>query len=391
MARVLSIACWITRDDPELALESKTRDQRTIISTATALVTCTVFAFVMWDALFSMFFPPLPSAGLALLMAAVLFQLDQAFSASTYELAGVLRTTPHGRDYYVKLLSRCSLTLVFSFCTGLAATIVYSKGATGDLMQKERTAANHKIEEEYRLLKASLSDRMAPLDTELGALQSQRESVRSQIAEHRTLVDEADQSEATSRIEAQREEDGLDHRDEGRGEKYRDALRLQAEAMRSAARAREEIARLSEDVKGIDEGIASLKTGRLNLGREIDDGIQALDAKKSRDPRWIPERDDPIKRIKALWKLRADPEEGPVLMWISGSIMLLLIIVELSFVLIRSVYAPSSVYMVRLIADIKADAVGVTAAYQRKMEEVHKRPRGRFRVVGGRDEEGEGP
>jgi hypothetical protein len=71
---------------------------------------------------------------------------------------------------------------------------------------------------------------------------------------------------------------------------------------------------------------------------------------------------------------------------------MLLVTLELIFLAIKIVFAPASVYQVRLIARTKLEAAGVSARFARGMDENNRnRPRGGLRVVGGANEEANRP
>jgi hypothetical protein len=71
--------------------------------------------------------------------------------------------------------------------------------------------------------------------------------------------------------------------------------------------------------------------------------------------------------------------------------ILVLMTLELMFLLIKIVFAPASVYTVRLIARTKAEAATVNAEFERKMQDIQQgRPRRTLRVVGGAPDGGPG-
>ena len=119
--------------------------------------------------------------------------------------------------------------------------------------------------------------------------------------------------------------------------------------------------------------------------------VQSLDleVQKQRDSRWMPERNDPLMRYIALRDIKQDPKVGAAAQEFHWMMVLVLLTLELSFLIVKYLCAPASVYTVRLIARTKREAAEVSAEHARNIESIHRgRPRGNLRVVGGEMEDG---
>ena len=117
------------------------------------------------------------------------------------------------------------------------------------------------------------------------------------------------------------------------------------------------------------------------LGREIRN-------EKVHDPRWVPQRNDPLLRYIALYDIQRNPDTGAAATEFRRLMMLVLLTLELSFLFVKVACAPASVYMVRLIARTKRDAARVSAEFARDLDEIKRdRPRGSLRVIGGQPEQ----
>lgn len=387
MNKLLDIACIITRADQDLARESNKLDRLAIIWHAVALLTVTLIALICWTAFFSSFLPVWGALLLGLVVGTVIFQLDQAMGASDWDLAGVLREEGRGKSFYGRLALRLGVSLLLAQATAMGVCLWLFSGAIDARLQEQRAAKNAVVEKVYEGLEGELKARIVtPVEEELKAAQDTRRQLRRHIGTAQSALDNAQDAAKTARIEAGREADGFNRR-KGMGPQYYEAKRQEDEERRSAQRAQEQMhadaARLSEVETQIVE-LARLLESRT---KEYQDQVRLLEDKKLRDPRWMPERNDPLLRVMALWAIEADATYGGAVRYFSYGAQLVLVTLELTFLLIKIVFAPASVYTVRLIARTRAEAASVSAAYARNVDQIRRnRPRGNLRIVGGHAE-----
>ncbi len=384
MNTLRDIACIITRADHDLARESNKLDQWAIIWHAAALLTVTLIALICWTAFFSSFLPMWAALLLGLVVGAVIFQLDQAMGASDWELAGVLCEEGRGKSFYGRMALRVGVSLLLAQATAMGVCLWLFSGAIDNRLQAQRTARNVEVEKIYEGLQGELKGRIiTPVEQELKAAQDTRSQLRRSIATAQSAIDEVQETAKTARIEAGREADGLNRR-RGMGPRFREAKRQEEEAHRTAKRTQERMradtARLSE----VDTQIAELTRLLETRTKEYQAQVRLLEEKKLRDPRWMPERNDPLLRVMALWDIEADETYGRAVRYFSYGAQLVLVTLEMTFLLIKIVFAPASVYTVRLIARTRAEAASVSANYARNVDQIRRnRPRGNLRIVGG--------
>lgn len=384
-ALILLIACWITHSDVDCAKESRPFDQMTIILNAISLVLAGVLALVAWGAFFWQFNPAWVALPLAGLMAAVIFRLDQSMASSDWQLAGVLRQGPLPSAWYWKVGARVLVAWLLAYGTALGTMLALFSDAITNHIQEERAMANIPVETEYAALKDDVRKRsVTPIEAELVALNQQRAQLQSNVQANLNRQDEVIGRASTARIEADREKVGGRVAGQqyipGEGPRWAEAQRQQREADRLSDAAASLLASLSTQLKDLqtrlDDKSAELRQANQSYERQRQD----LEAQKLRDPRYIPVRDDPLMRFMALEAMKANPTTGPAVSHISWIAQVLLLTLELAFLLVKVIFAPASVYTVRLITKTKLEAAGVAGGYGADRDEL-RRQRPPLRIV----------
>jgi hypothetical protein len=219
------------------------------------------------------------------------------------------------------------------------------------------------------------------IERELTAAQEARLRDQEALRLLQAQRDAAQNRSDTAYIEAGRELDRLE-RLKGPGARYRDANRQHDVAERLKASTAAEINRVQASLKLHNARIEKLNDQLSLRSSELHARWQALESEKVRDPRWIAKRDDPLLRYMALQELKGDAVYGASIEKFDLLAKIVLVTFELMFLLIKVVFAPSSVYLVRLIAQIKLEAAMVAADYERKLSDIHcDRPRPNLRAV----------
>jgi hypothetical protein len=117
----------------------------------------------------------------------------------------------------------------------------------------------------------------------------------------------------------------------------------------------------------------------------LQEAEKALEKEKLHDPRRIAKRDDPLLRYTALQELKQDAVYGQAVEQFDWLAKIVLVTFELMFLLIKVVFAPSSVYLVRLIAQTKLEAAKVAAELEAELSDINrKRRRPDLHVVSGK-------
>ena len=389
---LLKVACWIAHADYDLACQSNDFDRKTMINNALLLLVLAVVAFVAWTAFWGSFLPLSAAISLGAVVATIVFLIDQAVSASDWELAGVLRTSPRKRQYWFKVLGRSLIAFLLASATATGATLWILGDSIENHLQARRTQSNAPIEAEYAKRKLELKERLiTPIATEIKAKQSEREVMRKQVEHALKKRDKADMGSSNARIEAGREIDGdLPGYIKGKGPKYQEAKRQEAEANLLAEKAREDIRVLRSRMDEVENSIAQLNTTLATKEQEYRAGLMEIETQKTSDTRWVPSRNDPLMRYLAIHEIRQDPVWGDVAGKFITMMVLVLFTLELSFLFVK-VIAPASVYSVRLIARTRREAAQISADYARAVTDIKdSRPRGNLRVVGGDQDQSEG-
>lgn len=383
--RLMRFACRVARADYDLACISNHFDRMTIVANAALLLALAILATIAWTAFWASFLPLAAALPLGLLVGAIIFGIDQAIAASDWELAGVLRTEAPDNIYWFKATARLIVGFLLSLVTATGA-VLWMFGSTIEArLQEQRMERNAPVEAEYDNRKSELKSVLIdPVDKELKARQSERAILQSQVEEAFVQRDNANRKASQARIEAGREADGgLPGYNPGEGPRFREAQRQEVEAALVAKAASTDVhawqTRMSKAEQGIEHLTAVLER------KQAEYRVQSLEiaAQKQRDSRWMPERNDPLMRYIALHDIKQDPKVGGAAREFHWMMVMVLLTLELSFLIVKYICAPASVYTVRLIARTKREAAEVSAEHARNIDNIHRgRPRGNLRVVG---------
>ncbi|MBU1664738.1 MAG: DUF4407 domain-containing protein, partial [Gammaproteobacteria bacterium] len=361
--QLLTIACWITRSDSELARLSNKFDQLTIIAHAELLVLLFVLALLVWTAFAASFLPLWAAIPIGLLIGALIYSIDRAISASDWELAGVLRNEPHGQAYWIKTVARILIASLLAQATAVGATLWMFSGAISNRLHDNRAASNAPVEAEYTRQKAELKARLLdPIQQEITARQGEREVLHTRIESAQRQLSEARALASEARIESGREQEGgLPGYVRGKGPRWQEAKRQENEAYRLTEATALENAQGQARIVGLGQEISLLTKTLEERNAAFRAQARELDLEKLRDPRWLSLKDDPLLRWNALDEIENDPKSGPVARKFGLLMTTVLLTLELSFLFVKVACAPASVYTVRLITRTKHEAARESA------------------------------
>lgn len=382
-SKLLKIACVISRADFDLAREANHFDRLTICSNAALLVLLGTLATVAWTAFWSSFLTLKTAIPLGILVGLIVFLMDQAMSASDWELAGVLSIAPPSRAYWLKLAGRSLIAFLLAMATSTGATLWMFGESIEAHLQSKQIADNAPLVADYEQRKADLAIPLKLVIHELEAKQAERAQLQTQIEKSIADRNQALIKASNARIEAGRQIDGaLPGYKAGPGALYRDEKRKEEEAVRLAKSASEDISRWEMRRSNLDDEIAALNATLKSQQAENQSQAVKLAELIHKDARWSPVRNDPLIRFMALEEIRRDPQIGAAASKFYWLMTLVLLTLELTFLLVKVMFSAASVYMVALVARTKLEAATISSEFAHNLDAVRQNnPRGKLRVV----------
>jgi hypothetical protein len=357
--KALSLSCYITRSDPNLCEKSNLFDQITIAANALAILTLAVLSTLAWTVFFQSFLPTWQALPLGLLCALIIVQVEAAMAASDWELAGVPRTGRPSAAYWFRITLRMFIAWVLAQVTAVGVTLNLYSGAIQTHLQQKQTAQNTPVETEYATRRNEIRSRIiGSVERELDAAQTARDRSEEALRQLQVKKDNAQTLSGTAYIEEGREERGLD-RPRGKGARYDDAKRHRDVAEGLKKSTTKEIKRERASLKLLNSRIKKLLKQKRAQAIALKKAEKALEKEKLQDPRWIAKYDDPLLRYTALQELKRDAIYGQAVEQFDWLAKIVLIAFELMFLLIKIVFQPPSVYLVRLIAQTEREAATV--------------------------------
>lgn len=356
--RWMRFACLVAGADYELLRSCSSLDRMIVGGNAVVLMLVGTLAFVVWSALFSAFLPMGVALPLGLLIASMIFMLDRAMSMSDWSLSGVLRTGPMKPGDWLKLALRVAVALVLAWATALGAVLVLFGDAVDDHVKRERELRNRPVMSEAQQHRQQARQRLvAPLESELALLDSERGRLQEALRERETAVVEMRQRAARARIEAERErEGGLRGYVAGAGPRFRDAMRQEREANAAVSMAAQDAVRMQQRFDNLSARVADKREELRQASAQLAAESRRIEAAMLADARWVQGRSGPLARLIALEQMRADPVTGRAIGRIEWLAKATLVVLELTFLLIKTLLSPASVYVVKLSLRTKLDA-----------------------------------
>ena len=372
--RWIRFACVVAGADYSLVRTSNSLDRMIIGGNAVVLLLVGTLALVVWAAMFAAFLPLPLALPLGLLIAALVFMLDRAMSMSDWSLSGVLRSGPAKPGDWLKLLFRVAIALVLAWATALGAVLVLFADAVDDHIHRDRLARNMPVMAEAAEQKQRARQRLAaPLESEVALLDAERERLQQTLGERESALLVMRQRASQSRIEAEREsEGGLRGYVPGQGPRFREAMRQEREANAAAALAAQDSARTQQRFDDLAERVADKRDELRQASALVSAEERRIDAAMPSDPRWVPARSGPLSRLVALEQMRADPTTGIAIGRVEWVTKATLIVLELTFLLIKTLLSPASVYLVKLTLRTKLDAVREVHQFNQALRDLRR-------------------
>lgn len=360
----------------------------------------------------SYFVPHYPiSAAMALVVATIVVLFDRAlFQADWFEMgvlteisneseAGVWRLVVRYLPRFFKICARLGISVLLAFTVSTMVEPAAFGGMIRDLLETENELANAEYHDQVGRLEADLTDRKGELETQIDML-SQRVSAEALIDGPRSIEVPAELNSQKLGIES--EIDGLvqqiDRLEEEnrqlkvdiacemtgcKSEEYTGVpgcppgsncfqfqLRLQnnqdrlqslnedlskantgLDAVVGNIEAAKNDAVLSPDeVQGIRDQIVTLSADLAAHNAERPLLIRSLENRLVETGVFVPLRDDPIVRLAALDRLKADPENGATVAYLEWILKAFVAFLEIAPVVAKMFFSPPSAYaaLVRL-------------------------------------------
>lgn len=380
-SRFWKCVCFFTRSDLDVLAESNRFDRGTVSWTGIALVLAFVLHTALWSCVAGLL---IQSRALQLLagatIALMICTLEVSMAASDWSLAGILRQPGLDSHHYMRIGIRVFVAVILSYATSLAFAFWLHGPELAARDEAERRAKNAPLVEEARREKARLhAETVQPVERALAAKEAERAAAlaRAEQARHDARTASALAQNAT--IEMQREETGLE-RIAGRGPRYADAALRERLAQAQAASAAAREMEASQEAARLDRQADELKAELRRSSTELESRSAVIDGRIGHDERYVARRDSLLTRQIALEKLYRDPDTGAAARHLHWVVQVTLICLELILLMVKMVFAPTSVYTVRMIARARVEAARIDREAGRMLSEL-RGPRPGLRVV----------
>lgn len=369
----LLVACVITGADYDIALESCRRDRWLIISEALVLSLVGLLLWSAWTITIATFSDSRAVAmGGATLVAGLMFMLDRFISLSDSRLSGVLGTPMSllSNAKYVGLMGlRIGVAAVLSLGTATGLTMAMFKGRIDTALQQERIEANAPLVDALRV-RSERAERqlLGTLETDVETLRAQFASAAARQQEAETQLNEATRSAHQARLDmdSQLHGDAPPYKP-GEGPMFREWKRRETLAEQTSATATAVMQAAMAQQESLKAEIAAKQQAIVTARAQLAGELEMLRTQTERDPRWLPERTDPLSRYATLQRLKRDPRDGDATRYIAWGANVAMLMLELSFLLIKLCFAPATVYKLRLITAIRLEAAAVSHRYDRDL------------------------
>jgi hypothetical protein len=174
----------------------------------------------------------------------------------------------------------------------------------------------------------------------------------------------ADNRFAEAKVRADREHNGKDGSAKGDGPRFKAAIKDKADAQADLVKARAQVAIYQPRVEQAEQQLKKARDQLDQAELASRDDIAKLEAEKNAELTTL--HSDPFSARRALQEIYADPETGADARYFSFVMKLVLITLELSYLMVRIIFAHTSVYTILLLADTKLRADATYADYRRR-------------------------
>lgn len=367
--QVFNVICYVMRCDPDIMAQSPRRDRGGVVAEAGLLAFVAVVSGIAWTNFWRLFI----SLPVALFFGGIAFAfivlMDSAIGACDWRLEGVLRRpgTRYRLDWWCRLGLRIGVSVVLSYVTSEGATQALFHEAIAVQLERDVLARNHATEDRFAKREDDLRQQR------LGTVLREIDRLNAVLKETTAPLDKAQELQATAQNhldtaerEVDRQRRGLDGYPPGCGPKCKVAI-IDADTARvELAKATAQVGIYKPRFVETTDKLAAAKTALAVGEQSIQGDLAALESEKRLQ--LVSVRNDPLLSHTALQEIFDDPVTGPQARHYSWRMMTLLLTVELSYLMVRILFAHASVYTVLVIKDAKLRAERAEAEYRRESD-----------------------
>jgi Domain of unknown function (DUF4407) len=359
--------CWFVRYDPDLLARSPIRDRMACVSEALLLGLVGLITAITWTVFWTPYVPYPMAYVIGGIAFAVIVLLDSAIGAADPQPEGILRPPGLRRrwDWWAKIAIRVGVSVVLSIVTSEGATIAWAHESILERLTLDMQAHNREAQAHFeQKVSTYRQQHFGTLLDELKKQQDLIDQTTKPLDDALQLEATADNRLAEANERADREHNGKKGSVKGDGPLFKAALKDQAAAQAELVKAKAQVAIYQPRV---DQAKQQLKVvqGKLDEAEAASrDDIAKLEAEKNAELTTL--HSDPLSARRALREIYADPETGEDARNFSFEMKLVLITLELSYLLVRLLFAHTSVYTILLLADTRLRADAVHGEYRRR-------------------------
>jgi hypothetical protein len=371
--RLFRAICLVMRCDPDIMAEAPVRDRAALVGEAAFLAVVAVIAGIAWTN-FWLLFVRLPAALLFGGLAATFMPLmDVAIGAADGRLEGILRRPDarrrRGRG---KIGLRLGVSLVLSQATSEGATLVICHQAV--VQQEERH-----VQEQNRATDKLFAGKEQDLRQQrFGTLLDEKKQLEQLMANTTGPLDQALETQATAQNRVKVAQDKADMElhgapgfPKGPGPRYKKALADEEAAQAELIKANSQVAIYQPRVIQAKNRLVTIAGKLANAEAAIRADIDALEQEKR--SQMVVVRSDPLLDTVALQEVFRDPEIGWAAWKFSWLMNGVLLILELSYLMVRIGFPHASVYTVLLNKDTLIRAERAEFEYRRERAALRSR------------------
>ncbi len=372
--RILKIACVLTLERYDLASRSNPRDQKYIIRDAGLLVILFIWQIILWTMVAGVVVESrVASFGIAVLLATILLMLDQAIGASLWQPGGFLSEDSgwqKGIQKLKRIVPRILVTGPISFATSVALMLVLFEGSIQQELQTERAAKNQPVLEEYERREQALAQQLLqPKIQQLETAQRQVDDLQAAIRKENGHLEALRTRRNQLKLEADCELSGKKPGCVKESYIPKDGP-VRQELLRQVSEETDKIDRAEGAKRDMHAQMKVLQTNLEVAQSSLEESREVFRAQRNElkreqanDPRILQSMDDFLLRYQAFVRLKSDPDMGATARQLSWLTLAVLMALELSYVAIRLLFPPSSVYVLRACEAARVEARGVHAEF----------------------------
>jgi Domain of unknown function (DUF4407) len=373
-ARCMGFVYWLVRVDPDILATCPKIDHYLVASRAILLLTVSALALFAWSGFFLLFLPAAVALPASLVVVTLITLLDQFLGSCRWVLRGVLAKPRAAWRAWCNPVAiiRLVIGVVLSQATALGIVMLIFSASIHRQEELDRHAVNDRLRTAGEMDKRQAWQTiLGARDTEVKQASGEVAAINVQLDAARRLRDSAGQQVVDNQINADCQLNGGAGCRKGAGHEYRKAVTRQGKA--------------ADDLRRAESDLSALEARRVAAEHKRDDAVAAyrvregefLEAARTIDARIDGElakpSNDPLMAYMALQRV-FESDVGPAARDYYHLLLLLLLVMEMSYVLVSEYFAHASIYEVRLIARTKILAAEAAEQYRRSADVLYRSP-----------------